>query len=184
MIVYHVAPGGPADGAGVRSGQRIVRVDGRAVAHDAALERAAQGQPAGRALQLELRDGGLPHSLSVTEWRSCRSSVPRATPGTATPAGTSCSTYGWRAAPPPGSAGRAASEDHACALGSGRACANVGFRLMTNAVERARGLRLLQRSWKAPTAMRAGILGQAYEERLVEAAGQSGARGALFREGL
>jgi len=64
VIVYHVAPGSPADGAGVRTGQRVVRVDSRAVAHDAALGWLLRASPAGRALQLELRDGSLPHSVS------------------------------------------------------------------------------------------------------------------------
>lgn len=64
-VIGRVAPEGPAATAGLQTGDRIVAVDGRRLAHWEDLERAIASS-AGRPLPLTVEGGGLQRTLTVT----------------------------------------------------------------------------------------------------------------------
>lgn len=64
-LVGHLTPGGPAAGAGLKVGDVVTRIDGRAVADSRAMQRLIVESDIGRALELNLVRKGQAHTVSL-----------------------------------------------------------------------------------------------------------------------
>lgn len=162
VVVTHVAAGSPADVAGVRAGQRIVAVDGRAVPHDESLGALLRVRSSDGSVRLDLEEGGVGTSVRARPVERLSFLRPACERGDGEACWDIVLFYGWRVAPPPGAAGRAAAEDHACGIGSARACASVGFRLASRPADRARALGILEQSCADGDGDACRMLGNAY----------------------
>ncbi|CAA9533185.1 MAG: HtrA protease/chaperone protein [uncultured Solirubrobacteraceae bacterium] len=65
-LVANVIPDGPADDAGLRTGDRIVEIGGRPVAQSADVSAAVSGRKPGDRIEVRVRRGGDERTLSVT----------------------------------------------------------------------------------------------------------------------
>jgi thiol-disulfide isomerase/thioredoxin len=66
VLVNHVVRGSPADLAGIRAGDRVLRVATGAVAHGGDVARAVAGYPAGALLDIGFLHGGVERTAHVT----------------------------------------------------------------------------------------------------------------------
>jgi TPR repeat protein len=144
-LITAVVAGSPAEAAGLRSGQRVVRVDGQLVANDTALA----GRAVGSEVRLEVRDGDRPAAVSLKTAERLSYLAPACDAGDGTSCWSIVIIYGWRAAPPHGADDPAPSRQHACDLGSPVACTQIGWRLVTapeGGEHRTRGVQMLERA--------------------------------------
>ncbi len=65
-VVAQVVPGGPADDANLRAGDRIVSVDGRAVTESAEVGDAVTANEPGDRVRIEIRRGGAERTVTAT----------------------------------------------------------------------------------------------------------------------